>query len=149
MTMPNTINKKTLALAGLLTATTLAHGEMLSGMADDWRAARRDGKTEIQVDIDNDSLLLRNLDGFYTSGVRLTVGAMRHRDDALATAGWRIGQDLYTPSDIKLPPELVGPPDHPYAGWLYGGVFHRIDRRDGFHRLIGLDLGCLGPCAAG
>lgn len=151
MTMPNDTNKKKAlaAFAFLLIAAQGARAGSLSGMADDWREARRDGKTEIQVDIDNDSLLLRNLDGFYTSGVRLTVGAMRHRDDALATAGWRIGQDLYTPSDIKLPPERVGPPDHPYAGWLYGGVFHRIDRRDGFHSLVGLDLGCLGPCAAG
>ena len=41
------------------------------------------------------------------------------------------------------------PPDHPYAGWLYGGVFKETYRADGTYRKIGLDIGCLGPCAGG
>jgi hypothetical protein len=71
--------------------------------------------------------------------------------DAAGTTvfGWRIGQELYTASDIKLPPELVGPPNHPYAGWLFGGFFRDVIRPDGAYTRLGFDIGCLGPCAGG
>jgi hypothetical protein len=62
---------------------------------------------------------------------------------------WRAGQELYTNSDIKRAPELIGPPDHPYAAWLYGGVYKEVIADDGTYSRLGLDLGCLGPCAGG
>lgn len=63
--------------------------------------------------------------------------------------GWRIGQNLYTASDIKLPPDEVYPPNHQFAGWLYGGVFRIREASDGRSLGIGIDIGCLGPCAGG
>lgn len=129
----------------ILPAAAQAGTEILAGARDAWQH----GKTVIGVEVDNDSLLMRDLDGLYSSGARLAVARRLTQDGMLSTAGWRIGQELYTASDIKLPPERVGPPDRPYAGWLYAGVFHRRDWSDGRHAGLGIDIGCLGPCAGG
>ncbi|MEC5217821.1 lipid A 3-O-deacylase [Actimicrobium sp. GrIS 1.19] len=123
-----------------------------AALAQSWADARRvrdEGQASVTVEIDNDSLLLNKDDGFYTSGARFGERFDLHRDGLLEVVGWRIGQELYTPSDIKLPPTLVGPPDHPYAAWLFGGVYREQHRTDGTHWKAGLDLGCLGPCAGG
>jgi lipid A 3-O-deacylase len=115
----------------------------------DYRLASATGRTAHVVDIDNDSLLLNKNDGFYTSGIRYTYARTVDTGPGVQTFGWRIGQELYTASDIKLPPALVGPPNHPYAGWLFAGAFKEENRRDGSYARFGIDLGCLGPCAGG
>ena len=63
--------------------------------------------------------------------------------------GWRLGQELYTTSDVKLRPAQISRPDHPYAGWLYAGLFREARQLDGGYSRLGLDIGCLGPCAGG
>jgi lipid A 3-O-deacylase len=68
---------------------------------------------------------------------------------SITTYGWRFGQQIYTASDIKLRPEQIRQVDHPYAGWLYGGFFKQIQGNDGTHTRVGIDIGCLGPCAGG
>lgn len=108
-----------------------------------------EGRAATTVDIDNDSLLLQRGDGLYTSGLRFTRSHRLKLGDEWHTTGWRIGQQLYTPQDVRLAPAQVDPRDRPYAGWLYAGVFHRIDQPDGSEVAFGLDLGCLGPCAGG
>lgn len=133
----------------LLAASGIAGAASLDGLLADYRAVSAEGRSAHIVDIDNDSLLLNKEDGFYTSGIRYTYTRSMERAGAATTYGWRFGQELYTASDIKLPPELVGPPDHPYAGWLYGGFFRDVTRSDGTHTRVGVDLGCLGPCAGG
>ena len=107
------------------------------------------GRASWTLDIDNDSLLLNRADGLYTSGLRLS-GNYRLRDgDRWRSAGWRIGQQLYTAKNAQLRPEQLQPRDHPYAGWLYGGIYYRIEQIDGSELAFGLDIGCLGPCAGG
>jgi lipid A 3-O-deacylase len=138
-------------IAGTLLAAICvsAKADALSGLMADYQRARTEGRVTHALGIDNDSLLLNRDDGFYTSGL---FYAQRHamRDAGKLTAfGWRVGQELYTASDIKLPPALVGPPDHPYAGWLFGGFFKETYRADGSHVKAGIDIGCLGPCAGG
>jgi lipid A 3-O-deacylase len=113
------------------------------------KSAWHTGEPVYGVEIDNDSLLLQDRDGFYSSGARLTGSYRLRTAERLSTSGWRIGQELYTPSDIKLPPEQVGPPDRPYAGWIYAGLFYRTDNADGRHTELGIDVGCIGPCAGG
>lgn len=133
----------------LAIAVNLAYAGGLVDIPDDYRKVRESGKITHLVEVDNDTLLLNREDGFYSSGMRY-VQVSTMRDGAGITAfGWRVGQELFTASDIKLPPALVGPPDHPYAGWLYGGFFKDVHRADGSHTKIGIDLGCLGPCAGG
>ena len=141
----------TKTLIGLLFSGMSMHSisGTLGNFTADFGKAYREGKTTHVVGIDNDSLLLNRDDGLYTSGLRYTQ-RYTTGDTAKATIfGWRIGQELYTASDINLPPALVRPPDHPYAGWLYGGIFKETHHADGTHRKFGIDIGCLGPCAGG
>lgn len=130
-------------------ACDAVHAGTFSAVFDDFRRAREEGVTSHILDIDNDSLLLNKDDGFYTSGMKYTQEYTMRGAGQVTRFGWRIGQELYTASDIKLPPELVGPPNHPYAGWLFGGVYREAHHEDGTHFRIGLDVGCLGPCAGG
>jgi lipid A 3-O-deacylase len=149
------INKKrpvscSLVLGGLLVfGAHLAHANPFSDFLDGYRQARDNGKTSHRIGIDNDTLLLNRDDGFYTSGLSYTQAHTLQQGGQASVYGWHIGQELYTASDIKLPPALVNPPDHPYAGWLFGGAFKEMHRGDGTRYRVGVDIGCLGPCAGG
>jgi hypothetical protein len=135
--------------AVLLALGAQANASSFGDLYDEFQRARAEGRAGISLDIDNDSLLLNKRDGFYTSGARVTRDYWL-RDAAQAIGyGWRIGQELYTASDIKLPPALISPQDHPYAAWLYAGAFKENYRSDGFRYKFGMDIGCIGPCANG
>ncbi len=140
---------KQIAGCFLLAACNFAGADTLSDLLSDYRKVHAQGKISHTLDIDNDTLLLNRNDGFYTSGLRYAQAHTLYGGSDATTFGWRIGQELYTASDIKLPPALIGPPNHPYAGWLYGGFFKEVQRADGTHFKIGIDLGCLGRCAGG
>lgn len=133
----------------LLLAGSVGHAGTAERWLEDYRQASATGKSVHALDVDNDSLLLKRDDGFYTSGIRYTRRYHMAETDGTAAFGWRIGQELYTASDINLPPQQVGPPDRPYAGWLYGGFFRETFRTDGTSVRMGIDIGCLGPCAGG
>lgn len=133
----------------LLALPILAQAESASSFWHDFQAAQAQGVVSHQFEIDNDSLLLRDRDGLYTSGGRYTQQYAMRTPDRLDQYGWRIGQAIYTPSDIKLAPAAISRSDHPYAGWLYGGVFRAAHFADGRNYRYGLDLGCVGPCAGG
>lgn len=134
-------------LGGLLAVLSLHAGA--DGLVDDYRRVLREGRATHELSIDNDSLLLKRDDGFYTSGLGYTQRHVLRTATGRTSFGWRIGQELYTASDIKLPPSRIGPPDHPYAGWLYGGFFKETYDSGGAYSKLGIDLGCLGPCAGG
>ncbi len=139
-----------LAVVAVLAALcTAGRAGTLSNFFTDFQKAREEGKFSHVVDIDNDTLLMNRNDGFYSSGMRYSQVYSLRDAGQVTNFGWRIGQDLYTASDIKLPPERVGPPDHPYAGWLYAGAYKEVRRADGTHTRVGVDIGCLGPCAGG
>ncbi|MFC3110434.1 lipid A-modifier LpxR family protein [Undibacterium arcticum] len=132
------------------TLTALAHAENLGFDWDDIRAIYRDGKTTHALEIDNDSfLVVRDSDGFYTSGLRYSQRYALHRADQLAVVGWQFGQEQYTASDIKILPGALASNDHPYAAWLYVGAFKELHHADGSSWKLGLDIGCIGPCAGG
>ncbi|MBC3872179.1 lipid A-modifier LpxR family protein [Undibacterium flavidum] len=107
------------------------------------------GRAHLTIDVENDSLLLKRDDGFYTSGNHFMVEKTLRAADYAVTYGWHVGQDLYTASDIKIKPHQLNPIDHPYAGWLYAGVYREVQQNDGSGFRLGLDIGCLGPCAGG
>jgi hypothetical protein len=133
----------------LMTASTLAAADGVSSLLDDYSRVTEHGRAVNHFDIDNDSLLLNRDDGFYSSGLRYSREHALREGGRETVFGWRLGQQFYTASDIKLPPQLVGPPDHPYAGWLYGGFFKETRHEDGTSLRYGIDIGCLGPCAGG
>lgn len=139
------------ASLGSLPASVYAQAEPDSG--DGWwqQASQtwRNGVTTHQVDIENDSLLLNRDDGMYTSGNRYRWQNWQSDARRAMMTEWRIAHEVYTPQDIKLPPQLVLPPDHPYAAWAYMGLAHTEWQIDGSLLGFGLDVGCLGPCAGG
>lgn len=135
-------------VAALLLAAVTAPASA-AGFFDDFAAAAAKGRTTHFLEIENDSMLLKRDDGLYTSGLRYVQQYGMRNGSGLDVYGWRLGQELYTSMDINLPPERVVPPDHPYAGWLYLGLFRQAHRADGSHTKVGLDIGCLGPCAGG
>lgn len=126
-----------------------AHAQDAHAFIDGYRQAAEKGSTTHQLDIDNDSLLLTRRDGFYSSGLRYTQQYEMRDQDRVVRYGWRIGQELYTASDIKLQPDEIDPNDHPYAAWLYAGIYKQTVQPDGAAWKWGVDLGCLGPCAGG
>jgi lipid A 3-O-deacylase len=132
-----------LVMAGA--CTTVGATSLLDELTDAWA----NGKVSHSLDIDNDSLKLNRDDGLYTSGLRYVQRNVLNSAMGTTVFGWRIGQELYTASDINLPPQLVGPPDHPYAAWLYGGFFRERHDYEGRQVRVGIDFGCLGPCAGG
>jgi lipid A 3-O-deacylase len=145
----NCIYLKSLVAFLFTAACASAGAQTLSGLMADYQKVSAEGGALHVLDVDNDSLLLNKNDGFYTSGFRYTNLHTLATDAGATTFGWRFGQELYTASDIKLPPELVGPPNHPYAAWLFAGMFKESTRRDGTYTRLGFDIGCLGPCAGG
>jgi len=60
-----------------------------------------------------------------------------------------LGQNMYTPSDIRLQPSQIPAKDHPYAAWLYMGVHREVYSSDERYWQYGFDVGCIGPCALG
>ncbi|QAU35106.1 lipid A deacylase LpxR family protein [Janthinobacterium sp. 17J80-10] len=133
----------------LLGAAALAAAEGTASLLEDYRRVTTQGKAVNRLEIDNDSLLLNRDDGFYSSGLRFTREHALREGSQITVFGWRLGQEFYTASDIKLTPPQIGPSNHPYAGWLYGGMFRETRREDGRQWRYGVDLGCLGPCAGG
>jgi len=123
---------------------------------DDLRAAIAHAPVQTVLDWQNDAFLPgAPTNRYFTNGthlvVRLPVAASG--DDADRRAwGFRLGQDMYTPGDIRTAGARLNGLDRPYAAWLHAGVFREsFGRTPGvpaFSRLS-LDLGCLGPCAHG
>ncbi|MCU6435433.1 lipid A deacylase LpxR family protein [Undibacterium sp. Jales W-56] len=131
----------------LLLATSLSYAEGLSW--NEWQEVHAKGATVLQLTIDNDSLLLKKDDGFYTSGNRIATSYVLSSAKQAISYGWQLGQDLYTSSDINLLPNQIAKNDHPYAGWLFAGAYREVNDAGGAASRIGLDVGCLGPCAGG
>lgn len=143
------LSDKTIVFCLAMLTAGSAGATSFSDIVAEYDNVRAKGAVKHLVDIDNDTLLLDRDDGFYTSGMRYTHVRSLRSGDTLTSFGWRVGQELYTASDIKLPPEFVGPPNHPYAGWLYGGIYKEVEQADGTYTKMGVDIGCLGPCAGG
>lgn len=138
------------AACAALTALPAAAEEVMS-LPDlaDVRHVLDQGRQIWLVDLDNDSFLLNRDDRFYTAGDHLQKSYVRLGPLHAEIYGWRIGQDLYTATDIKWTPAQIPPYDHPYTGWLYGGVFGKKMDINGRSWSWGLDVGCLGRCAGG
>lgn len=115
----------------------------------EYQRVQEQGRSTWSLDVENDSMLLKKDDGFYTSGLHLQRKQALVSDNQVLSYRWLLGQDLYTASDIKLKPVQLQKQDHPYAGWLYLGLAKERFLSDGSATMVGLDLGCLGPCAGG
>jgi lipid A 3-O-deacylase len=116
----------------------------------DLKKAASKEKIENILTIDNDSFLdSKQPDKFYTSGLRFARQQTLSHEAQSVTHGWRIGQDIYTAASTQTKASKLRSNDHPYAAWLYGGIYKDTYQADGSHLKLGLDLGCIGPCAGG
>jgi lipid A 3-O-deacylase len=132
----------------------------LGGAAATLHAQTTDGSSQvaIELDIDNDSFTIPQIDDYYTSGIYL--GMRRALPDSSAIVRWfqtsnqslrraafrlGFGHRFYTPKDYDdaNPIEF----DRPYAGWLFlsGGLDLFYGRRHWWQ--IHADLGVVGPMA--
>lgn len=129
----------------------------LAAASDAVASDRRESGT-LSLVFEND--LFYDTDRHYTSGVRASwlsaagdtpewvSGPARmfplFPDEGTLRVSYALGQNMYTPSDIKL--ENPPPDDHPYAGWLYGSIGliaetgMRLDQ-------LSLTLGIVGPAS--
>ena len=121
-------------------------------------SAREHGR--ITLIEENDDLMPRPTDRWYTQGVELSylsapiaAGGSEWLLPATASDAKAqsrrfeilIGQSIFTPENLNLSPP--DPKDRPYAGWLYGGVglYREDDHRSLEH--LRLLLGIVGPGA--
>lgn len=119
---------------------------------------------------ENDLYSLRGrADHYYTQGLRLSrVFATGdapllarqiaqemplYDDEETTTIGVVLGQNVYTPNDIRL--ARAQDQDRPYAGWLYGGVMFSKQKMNGEGRTddrqetVELDAGVVGDPSLG
>lgn len=150
--MKNPQRLPALALA-LASAALPAHAQVEPGSATGWwqqaLTTWQDGVTRYQVNIENDSLLLKRDDGMYTSGARYSVQSWQSDARRALSSEVHLTHDFYTPLDIKLPPAMIPLREHPYAAWLAIGASFSEWQSNGSMYSLGIDVGCIGPCAAG
>ena len=143
----------------MLLGAATAHAE--PNLADDLRRAIDAGQRTAAVEWDNDAFAFSRDDGSYSNGIRFSlryaspdVHASRRGDGSESLRrhvyGLRLGQRIYTPSDIDLAPAELPLDERPYAGYLYLGVSRDTfwsDGNEGRYLRLALDAGCIGPCS--
>jgi lipid A 3-O-deacylase len=117
---------------------------------------------EVQLFLEND--ILAGTDRYYTNGFKVGFGVpgetlrdffegpaksmldLLSAEEAQHHFGLFIGQNLYTPRDIKV--RDPQPNDRPWVAWLYlGGVAQRV--QDNRLDTVEIDVGMVGPAAIG
>lgn len=112
----------------------------------------------ISLVVEND--LFADEDKHYTNGVRLSWLPDAARtpqwaervarlvpwfpDTGAVLSGYAIGQNIYTPRDIRRREPL--PDDRPYAGWLYGSVGLGVESGRQLDQFL-LTVGVVGPAS--
>lgn len=121
-------------------------------------AQAADPEHGIQIFTENDLFSRNHTDQWYTNGLRI-VYLPRQQDwlqldefrrlarrfydpEAVVRVGFTLGQDIYTPRDIKNPNPQ--PWDRPWAGWSYIGAIAQAASPD-TQDTVELNLGAIGP----
>ena len=120
----------------------------------------RDYRTVLKFSFENDLITYANTDRYFTNGLSAELQApwIRHsllrklmvpyRGSAAPTYAISIVQDMYTPSDTRIVPELKN--DRPYSSYLYMGF--RQTSANPVRRIAitsQLDAGYIGPYSPG
>ena len=137
-------------ITGLLPSLHLAQANTLADLVPfEWPASSPEVKTSFELVVENDTFLNKKSDGFFTSGLRYTRHTITHQSERSLDIGFHVGQEMYTPSRTQKKALSLSTLDHPYAAWLYVGANKSAYLMDGSFQVLGLDVGCLGPCAGG
>lgn len=105
--------------------------------------------TEIGIENDNDSFLLRGSDRYYTDGffIYYHKGLAIKNNSALVNKvlGIEAGQKIFTPQSGYVPgPQYV---DRPFAGYLYIGSTLNLLYKNESNLKLGAQLGVVGPAS--
>ena len=121
--------------------------------------------TFVGLDWENDALQWRDrdiTDYYYTNGLRLSLQSQywqrwptRHlllafpaKDGRTYRSlyGFALGQEMYTPHDVKTARPKLYPYDRPYAGYIYGSwSLTTVDSIGGRRLTSSADVGIIGP----
>lgn len=94
-------------------------------------------QTDIEEDVSKSNLALRSLNWINNDS-----------DITRADYGIKIGQKIYTSSDLSLEPEQIDTNrDRPYAGWSYISIFFEAETLQDRYLVHEFSLGCVGPCS--
>jgi len=144
----------------LIVAAALCAGQFSEAIAaeDAQERITEDDKAIISAVFEND--VFGGTDQNYTNGFRLAYLSSEEKTPhwarwtanhllPLATDGNKrisvmVGQNMYTPADIRNPAYIPG--DRPYAGWLYGSVGMVSDTGKRLDNMM-LTVGVVGPSA--
>lgn len=126
---------------------------------------------EADLVIENDSILTLGggTDRYYSSGFEALFKCYTNPDDessqsnlAFRTLNWfesnsdfirtskgfKLGQKIYTSSDLTLSPEEIDTGrDRPYAGWTYASFFYEAETLQDRYLRHEFSFGCVGPCS--
>jgi hypothetical protein len=83
----------------------------------------------VAIEEENDGLVATRhpTDELYTQGLRVSARwALRPDADGSPEVGFAIGQNIYTPSNLRTTDLSVLRHDRPYAGWLYAAFLFRM-----------------------
>lgn len=99
--------------------------------------------TRVAVEEENDALGAGRhpSDQEYTQGLRISATWALHdgAPDARHEVGFAVGQNIYTPSDLRTTDLSVLRHDRPYAGWLYAAALLRTVDAAPFALRLGAD----------
>jgi hypothetical protein len=98
----------------------------------------------VAIEEENDAFGARRptTDEFYTQGLRVSGRwAVRPQlADDVTQMGFAIGQNIYTPSNIRTTDLTVLRHDRPYAGWLYASMLLRMEGASRNSLRLGADV---------
>jgi len=105
--------------------------------------------TEIGLQNDNDSFLLKGSDRYYTDGFfiyyRHALQISGKNNLANKVLGFEAGQKIFTPQSGFIPkPQYV---DRPFAGYLYIGATLNLLYKNESNLKLGAQLGVVGPAS--
>jgi len=150
-----------LAILALVILVTAAPGAALAGAAAS-RPRAADDASILSLQWENDIFTGQGTDRHYTNGLRFSL--LRGEDQApgwvlkasralpwfpaggRVRSSWALGQNLYTPEDIKTA-DLVQD-DRPYAAWLYAGA-GLVMENGRVLDIMEISVGMVGPTALG
>ena len=126
----------------------------------EWIEQSVDSRTILKIDFENDLITYSNTDRYFTNGIRFDLQSawlagspmqklmIPYRHRSYATYNLSMVQNMYTPTDTRVAPELSS--DRPYSSVLYFGIRKKV--ADIEHNLIltsELNLGYIGPYSLG
>ncbi|MDX2218118.1 MAG: lipid A deacylase LpxR family protein [Burkholderiales bacterium] len=130
----------------------------MTGYCAQAAAQSADPEHGIQIFTENDLFSRSSTDQWYTNGLRIVYlprkqewqqleefGRLAKRfydPEAVVRVGFTLGQDIYTPRDIRNP--APQPWDRPWAGWTYIGAIAQAAAPD-TQDTVELNIGAVGP----